>query len=117
MKIAVMGSGGLGGLYGGRLAHAGYDVSFIARGAHLAAMREHGLVIDHEPHGTIHVPRVQATDDPASVGVVDLVLIAVKLWDTDSAVQAIRPMVGPQTAVISQNEVHTQVRLRTVGQI
>lgn len=113
MRIAVMGSGGLGGLYGGRLAHAGYDVSFIARGAHLAAMREHGLVIDNEPHGTIHVPRVQATDDPASVGIVDLVLIAVKLWDTDSAVRAIRPMVGSQTAVISlQNGVMKDDTLR-----
>ena len=113
MKIAVMGSGGLGGLYGGRLAHAGYDVSFIARGAHLAAMREHGLVIENEPHGTIHVSPVQATDDPAAVGLVDLVLIAVKLWDTESAVRAIRPMVGPQTAVLSlQNGVLKDDMLR-----
>lgn len=113
MKIAVMGSGGLGGLYGGRLAHAGYDVSFIARGAHLAAMREHGLLIDNAPHATIHVPRVRATDDPAAVGVVDLVLIAVKLWDTESAVAAIRPMVGPQTVVMSlQNGVMKDDTLR-----
>lgn len=113
MKIAVMGSGGLGGLYGGRLAHAGFDVSFIARGAHLAVMREHGLLIDNEPHGTVHISRVQATDDPASVGVVDLVLLAVKLWDTDSAVAAIRPMVGPQTTVISlQNGVMKDDTLR-----
>lgn len=113
MKIAVMGSGGLGGLYGGRLAHAGYDVSFIARGAHLAAMREHGLLIDNEPHATIQVPRVRATDDPAAVGVVDLVLIAVKLWDTESAVDAIRPMVGPQTTVMSlQNGVMKDDTLR-----
>ncbi|MBI3047167.1 MAG: 2-dehydropantoate 2-reductase [Acidobacteria bacterium] len=101
MKIAVMGSGGLGGLYGGRLAHAGYDVSFIARGAHLAAMEERGLLIENELHGSIHIPRVQATDDPSTVGVVDLVLIAVKLWDTEHAVRAIRPIVGPQTTVIS----------------
>jgi 2-dehydropantoate 2-reductase len=113
MKIAVMGSGGLGGLYGGRLAHAGYDVSFIARGAHLAAMRGQGLVIENEPHGGIHLPSVQATDDPASVGVVDVVLIAVKLWDTDTAVEAIRPMVGPQTAVLSlQNGVLKDDTLR-----
>jgi len=113
MNIAVMGSGGLGGLYGGRLAHAGYDVSFIARGAHLAAMREHGLVIDNEPHATIRLPRVQATDDPGAVGVVDLVLIAVKLWDTESAVDAIRPMVGPQTTVMSlQNGVMKDDTLR-----
>lgn len=101
MKIAVMGSGGLGGLYGGRLAHAGYDVSFIARGAHLAAMEEHGLLIENEPHGSIHIPRVNVTDDPAAIGAADLVLIAVKLWDTESAVRAVRPMVGPRTAVIS----------------
>jgi 2-dehydropantoate 2-reductase len=101
MRIAVMGSGGLGGLYGGRLAHAGCDVTFIARGAHLAAMKEHGLLLESDAHGDAHVPRVQATDDPQTVGVVDYVLIAVKLWDTDSAVTAIRPMVGPQTAVIS----------------
>ncbi|MBI2189653.1 MAG: 2-dehydropantoate 2-reductase, partial [Acidobacteria bacterium] len=114
MKIAVMGSGGLGGLYGGRLAHAAYDVSFIARGAHLAAMRDHGLRIDNEPHGSIHVPRVSATDDPSSVGLVDLVLIAVKLWDTESAVQAIRPMVGPHTTVMSlQNGVLKDDTLRS----
>ena len=82
MKIAVMGSGGVGGFYGGRLANTGCDVSFVARGAHLAAMREHGLTIENETQGAIRVPRVQATDDPASIGPVDLVLIAVKLWDT-----------------------------------
>jgi len=96
-----MGSGGLGGLYGGRLAHAGYDVTFIARGAHLAAMEADGLRIENEPHATLHIPRVRVTADPAAVGVVDLVILAVKLWDTDDAVHAIRPMVGPRTAVIS----------------
>ena len=64
MKIAVMGSWGVGRFYGGRLAHAGYDVSFIARGSHLAAMREKGIVIEDEPQGDIHVPRVRVTDDP-----------------------------------------------------
>jgi 2-dehydropantoate 2-reductase len=101
MKIAFMGSGGVGGFYGGRLANAGYDVAFIARGAHLAAMREHGLTIENEPQGNIHVPRVTATDTPASLGVVDLVVLGVKLWDTDKAVEAVRPIVGPQTAVVS----------------
>ena len=101
MKIAVMGSGGVGGFYGGRLANAGYDVSFIARGSHLAAMREHGLLIENEPQGNIHVPRVTATDDPSTIGIVDLVLIAVKLWDTEDAAKAIAPLVGPQTAVLS----------------
>src|SRR3970282_437395 len=101
MKIAVMGSGGVGGFWGGRLAHAGYDVSFIARGAHLDAMREHGLTIENEPQGDIHVPRVTATDDPASLGVVDVVVLAVKLWDTEKAARFIKPLVGPNTAVVS----------------
>jgi 2-dehydropantoate 2-reductase len=101
MKIAFMGSGGVGGFYGGRLANAGYDVAFIARGAHLAAMREHGLTIENEPQGNIHVPRVTATDTPSSLGVVDLVVLGVKLWDTERAVEAVKPIVGPQTAVVS----------------
>lgn len=101
MKIAVMGSGGLGGLYGGRLAHAGYDVTFIARGAHMSAMKEQGLLIENEEHGDLRVSDPHVTDDPAAVGVADYVLLAVKLWDTEAAVSAIRPMVGPGTAVIS----------------
>lgn len=101
MRIAIMGSGGVGGFYGGRLAHIGCDVSFVARGAHLAAMREHGLVIENEPQGNIHVPKVNVTDDPASIGPVDLVIIAVKLWDTEAAAQAVKPIVGPATAVLS----------------
>ena len=101
MKIAVMGSGGVGGFFGGRLAHAGYDVSFIARGSHMAAMREHGLTIENEPQGNIHVPRVTVTDDPATIGVADLVLIAVKLWDTEAAAVAVRSLVGSKTAVVS----------------
>jgi 2-dehydropantoate 2-reductase len=101
MRIAVMGSGGVGGFYGGRLAHAGYDVSFIARGAHLAALREHGLEIENPPHASIHVPQVNATDDPARIGIVDLVVIAVKLWDTENAARAIAPLVGAHTAVLS----------------
>src|SRR5215207_5765476 len=101
MKIAVMGSGGVGGFYGGRLANAGYDVTFIARGAHLAAMLERGLTIENEAQGDIHVREVTVTDDPASVGPVDLVIIAVKLWDTESAARAVKAMVGPNTAVLS----------------
>jgi len=101
MKIAVMGSGGVGGFYGGRLAHAGYDVTFVARGAHLAAMRKNGLVIENEEQGNIHVPKVKVTDDAAWIGPVDVVLIAVKLWDTEAAAHAVRPIVGPRTAVLS----------------
>jgi 2-dehydropantoate 2-reductase len=101
MKIAMMGSGGVGGFFGGRLAHAGYDVSFIARGAHLAAMRERGLVIESQAHGDIRVPSVRATDDPASIGPVDLVILSVKLWDTDSAIRQMKPMLKAGTAVLS----------------
>ena len=96
-----MGSGGVGGFYGGRLAHAGFDVSFIARGSQLAAMRQHGLTIESEPQGDIHIPQVKVTDDPATIGVADFVLIAVKLWDTEAAVRAVTPLCGPKTAVVS----------------
>src|SRR5260370_33591256 len=106
MKNAMMGSGGVGGFFGGRLAHAGYDVSFIARGAHLAAMRERGLVIENEPQGDIRVPKVRATDDPATLGQVDLVILSVKLWDTEAAARQIRPLLKTGTGVISlQNRV------------
>ena len=101
MKIVVMGSGGVGGFYGGRLANSGYDVHFVARGAHLAAMREHGLTIESDRHGDIHVPRVSVAEDPAAFGRADLVIIAVKLWDTEAAARAIKPLVGPETAVLS----------------
>ena len=101
MKIAMMGSGGVGGFFGGRLAHAGYDVSFVARGAHLAAMRERGLTIENEPQGNIQVPRVRATDDPAAIGPVDIVVVSVKLWDTEKAARQIRPLLGPRTGVLS----------------
>jgi 2-dehydropantoate 2-reductase len=101
MKIGVMGSGGVGGFYGGRLAHAGYDVTFIARGAHLAAMREHGLIIENAEQGNIHLRRVNVTDDPASIGPVDVVLIAVKLWDTQAAARAVKSIVDSHTAVLS----------------
>ena len=101
MKIAMMGSGGVGGFFGGRLAHAGYDVSFVARGAHLAAMRARGLTIENEPQGNIQVPRVRATDDPAAIGPVDIVVVSVKLWYTEKAARQIRPLLGPRTGVLS----------------
>ena len=101
MKIAVMGSGGVGGFYGGRLAHAGYDVTFVARGAHLEALRARGLTIENEAQGNTHIPDVKATDDPATIGPVDLVLIAVKLWDTEAAARAVKSIVGPTSAVLS----------------
>ena len=100
MKIAIMGSGGLGGYFGARLAQGGADVHFIARGAHLAAMREHGLAIEG---GTrpIHVAKVNATDDPAHIGTSDVVMLAVKLWDTEAALAQVKPLVGPGTTIIS----------------
>ena len=101
MKIVVMGSGGVGGFYGGRLANAGYDVHFVARGAHLAAMRESGLTIESDRHCDIHVPRPSVAEDPARFGTADVVLIAVKLWDTEAAARAVKPIVGPHTAVLS----------------
>ncbi len=115
MKIAAMGSGGVGGFFGGRLAHAGADVTFVARGKHLAAMREHGLLIENQTEGNIHLPRVKVTDDPASIGPVDLVLVGVKLWDLESAAQAFKPIVGPDTAVLSlQNGVIKDDILRRI---
>jgi 2-dehydropantoate 2-reductase len=114
MKIAVMGSGGVGGYFGARLAQAGCDVSFIARGAHLAALRERGLVVESKL-GNVSLPKVRATDDPTALGSVDLVLIGVKLWDTEAAVRAILPIVGPTTAVLSlQNGVQRDHVLRRV---
>ena len=111
----MMGSGGVGGFFGGRLAKAGYDVTFIARGRHLAAMRESGLTIENATEGNIHVPKVNATDDPAKVGAVDLVILSVKLWDTEDAARAIKPMVGPGTGVVSlQNGVIKDDILRSV---
>lgn len=101
MKIAMMGSGGVGGFFGGRLAHAGYDVSFIARGSHLTAMRERGLVIESEPQGDIRLSKVRVTDDPAALGSADLVIFSVKLWDTETAAKQIRSLVRPDTGVLS----------------
>lgn len=115
MKIVMMGSGGVGGFFGGRLAAAGYDVAFVARGAHLEAMRARGLTLESEAQGDIHVPRVRVSDDPASLGPADLVILSVKLWDTEAAARAIAPIVGPATGVLSlQNGVVKDEILRRV---
>lgn len=114
MKIAVMGSGGVGGFIGARLVQAGCDVAFVARGAHLAALREHGLAVE-SPLGNFHLPRVRATDDPATLAPVALVLFAVKLWDTEAAARALAPLVGPETGVLSlQNGVQKDDILRRI---
>jgi 2-dehydropantoate 2-reductase len=118
MRIAILGSGGVGGYFGGRLAagHAKPDVTFIARGKHLAALRERGLKIE-SPLGNLHLPRVNATDDTASVGPVDIVFFTVKLYDTESAVRMLPPLIGPNTVVVPfQNGVDSvQVLAAAVG--
>lgn len=112
VRIAVIGSGGVGGYFGARLASGGADVVFLARGAHLAALRSQGITVVGGPE-PLHVGSVQATDDPSSMGVADLVLIAVKLWDTDAILERIRPVVGSKTAIISfQNGVLKDTCLR-----
>jgi 2-dehydropantoate 2-reductase len=108
MKIAVMGTGGVGGYFGGRLAARNLDVSFIARGGHLAAIRRYGLRVE-SAKGNIHLKQVKATDKPKDIGPVDYVLFTVKLADTESAAEAIRPLIGKDTAVISlQNGVDAE---------
>jgi 2-dehydropantoate 2-reductase len=111
MRVAVIGTGGIGGPYGASLAKAGADVAFVARGAHLAAMRENGLRIEGD-RGETHIWPAQATDDIASIGTVDFVLSCVKLWDVEQAAEQIRPIVGPHTAVIPlQNGIDAAERM------
>jgi 2-dehydropantoate 2-reductase len=99
MRIAIFGSGGVGGYFGGRLAQAGYDVTFIARGEHLAAMRESGLRVDSVV-GDFVLDKVQVTDDPKQVGKVDFVICAVKAWQVAAAAKNMIPMIGPDTLII-----------------
>ena len=99
MRIAVVGTGGVGGYFGGRLAGAGADVWFIARGAHLAAMKSSGLRIV-SPKGDVHVTHVNATSDPSEIGAVDVVLFTVKLYDAEAALALLPPLVGAGTVVI-----------------
>ena len=114
MRIAIMGSGGVGGYVGGRLAASGQDVAFIARGAHLAAIRERGLRIE-SALGDLTLSPAEATDDPAAIGPVELVIFAVKLYDTESAAEAARPLVGPATGVVTlQNGVDSVAVLSSV---
>jgi 2-dehydropantoate 2-reductase len=99
MRIAVFGAGGVGGYFGGRLAHAGNEVVFIARGAHLQALREHGLRVK-SIQGDFTVSTVEATDDPAQAGRVDLILVAVKAWQIPDVAAAMQPLMGSETAVL-----------------
>lgn len=100
MKIAIIGSGGVGGYFGARLAASGQDVTFIARGAHLQAMQKKGLKI-LSALGDLHLPEVKATSDTKVVGPVDVVMIGVKLWATEEAAAAARPMIGENTVAVS----------------
>lgn len=114
MKIVMMATGGVGGYYGARLAAADEDVHFIARGAHLAALRTNGLKLI-SANGDLHLRSVQATDDPAIIGTADIVIFAVKQYDTEAGANLIAPLIGDETAVISvQNGMDPQERLKTI---
>src|SRR5262249_26025486 len=100
LRIAIMGSGGVGGYFGARLVKGGADVHFVARGTHLAAMRERGLAIEGGPE-PLHLPNVSVTDDPRTIGPVDMVMFCVKLWDTEGAARQLLAIVKPSTGVVS----------------
>lgn len=111
MRIAVIGTGAVGGTFGAALARAGADVAFVARGAHLQAMRDNGLLIE-SPRGNSHIHPCNATDDPRAIGVVDVVLFCVKLWDVESGGGMISGLIGPNTAVVTlQNGIDAAERL------
>jgi len=111
MRIAIVGAGGVGGYFGGRLQAAGADVAFLARGAHLNALCTNGLRIQ-SPKGDLHLPRVNATDDPRAIGPVDVVLFTVKLYDVEAALGLLPPLIGRDTVVIPfQNGVESVATL------
>lgn len=99
VKIAVIGPGGVGGYFGGRLAQAGEEVTFVARGASLAALRTKGLRVE-SIKGDFTLPSVAATDDPSTIGTVDFVLVAVKAWQVPEVAATLTPLLGPETAVV-----------------
>jgi len=114
MRIAAMAAGAVGGYFGARMAAAGHDVFFIARGAHRDAIQKNGLKIE-SVHGDLHLPKPNVTDDPAKVGPVDIVLFAVKLWDTETAAAATRPLLGPDSRLVTfQNGVDSVDRLSAI---
>ncbi len=114
MRIAVMGSGGAGSSFGGLLAQAGEDVTFIARGAHLEALRTRGLTVQSRVTGDF-TRAVSATDDPASIGEVDLVLSCVKTYDLDAAASRLSPLIGSHTMVLPlQNGIDSAERLARI---
>lgn len=111
MRIAVVGAGAVGGVFGARLATAGHDVTFIARGATLATLRSTGVFLE-SVHGDVHLSPVQATDDPTTIGPVDLVLVAVKATQVAAVAPSLAPLLGPATVVIpTQNGVEASIQL------
>jgi len=116
MKITVMGPGGVGGYFGARLAAAGNDVTFVARGAHLEAMKTRGLRLDSEI-GHLHLDPVQVVADPGEIAAADAVIFAVKLRDTETAAQRLRPLADKGAAIFTfQNGVESAERVgRIVG--
>ncbi len=114
MRIAIMGTGGVGGYFGGLLAKAGEDVTFIARGEHLKAIQENGLRVK-SVHGDFHIQPAKATDDPGTVGSVDLILFATKTHQLEQAAQTIHPLIGPDTVILPlQNGVSSSERLTEI---
>jgi 2-dehydropantoate 2-reductase len=114
LRIAVFGSGGVGGYFGGRLAEAGEDVHFIARGEHLAAIREHGLRVS-STEGDFLVRPARVTDDPSALGPVDVVILGVKAWQVPRAAEAMRPLFGERTFVVPlQNGIEAPEQLAAV---
>jgi 2-dehydropantoate 2-reductase len=114
LRIAVIGTGAVGGVFGGRLQQAGHDVTFVARGATLSALREKGLRLD-SVDGDLLLPAVKATDDPATIGVVDVVLVCVKSTHVQDVAPTLRTLLGPDTAVIPlQNGVEASAMLASV---
>ena len=112
MRIVILGSGGLGGYFGGWLAAAGSDVTFVARGAHLAALRRNGLKIT-SPRGNLHIPQIKTAETIREIETADLVLVGVKLWDTQSVAASLKPIAERGAAIISfQNGVHKDDVLR-----
>jgi 2-dehydropantoate 2-reductase len=99
MRIVIFGTGGVGGFFGGRLARAGEDVTFIARGEHLRAIKADGLKVDSTA-GDFVISPAKATDDVSDVGETDLVILGVKAWQVPEAARAIKPIVGPNTTVL-----------------
>jgi 2-dehydropantoate 2-reductase len=114
MRIAVIGTGGVGGFFGAKLFISGQNVKFLARGHHLAAMQRAGLTV-HAPDGDLHVPPERFTDDPSSVGKADAILFCVKTYDTSEAARSLTPMLAPGTVIVPlQNGVESEQTLRTL---